>query len=107
MTVKLLTEQHLEFLSLKGGCTGDPSRHMSKCHFAFAGYEVSTIDDCISKARIFVTATGCKSIIDGPQFEKMLEDTIVCNIGHFDCELDIKWLNENCEKKEQIKPQVN
>ena len=42
----------------------------------------------------------------GYHFEQMLEDTIVCNIGHFDCELDIKWLNENCEKKEQIKPQV-
>lgn len=74
---------------------------------AMEGYEVSTIDDCISKARIFVTATGCKSIIMGYHFEQMLEDTIVCNIGHFDCELDIKWLNENCEKKEQIKPQVD
>jgi len=40
-------------------------------------------------------------------FEEMLEDAIVCNIGHFDCELDIKWLNDNCVKKEQIKPQVD
>ena len=74
--------------------------------FSTVGYEVSTIEDCIDKARIFVTATGCSSIIEGHHFEKMLEDTIVCNIGHFDCELDIKWLNDNCEKKEQIKPQV-
>lgn len=39
-------------------------------------------------------------------FEQMLEDSIVCNIGHFDCELEVKWINENCAKKEQIKPQV-
>ena len=70
------------------------------------GFEVSTIEDCLNRARIFVTATGCKAIIHGEQFEHMLEDTIVCNIGHFDCELDIKWLNENAVKKEQIKPQV-
>lgn len=37
----------------------------------------------------------------------MLEDSIVCNIGHFDCELDVAWLNDNCVKKEQIKPQVS
>lgn len=74
---------------------------------AMEGYEVSTIEDCLRRARIFVTATGCKSIIEGEQFEQMLEDTIVCNIGHFDCELDIKWLNENSVKKEQIKPQVD
>lgn len=40
-------------------------------------------------------------------FEQMLEDSIVCNIGHFDCELDVAWLNANCVKKEQIKPQVS
>jgi adenosylhomocysteinase len=74
---------------------------------AMEGYEVSTMDDVISRARIFVTATGCKNIITGEQFEKMLEDAIVCNIGHFDCELEIKWLNDNCVKKEQIKPQVD
>lgn len=74
---------------------------------AMEGFEVSTIEDCLSRARIFVTATGCKAIIHGEQFEHMLEDTIVCNIGHFDCELDIKWLNENAVKKEQIKPQVD
>ncbi|XP_045193115.1 adenosylhomocysteinase A-like [Mercenaria mercenaria] len=74
---------------------------------AMAGYEVSTMEDAISKARIFVTASGCKDIIMGEMFEQMLEDSIVCNVGHFDCELDIKWLNENCVKKEQIKPQVD
>ena len=40
-------------------------------------------------------------------FLKMPEDTIVCNIGHFDCELDVKWLNDNCTHKDNIKPQVN
>ena len=70
------------------------------------GYEVSTIEDCLPRARIFVTATGCADIIKGEMFDQMLEDTIVCNIGHFDCELDVKYLNETCTKKEQIKPQV-
>lgn len=74
---------------------------------AMAGFEVTTIEEALPKARIFVTASGCKDIIVGKMFEQMLEDTIVCNVGHFDCELDIKWLNENCAKKEQIKPQVD
>ena len=69
------------------------------------GYEVATIDDVVEKAQIFVTATGCKDIITGKHFAKMREDAIVCNIGHFDCELDVKWLNDNCQK-DTIKPQV-
>lgn len=75
-------------------------------HIFSSGFEVTTVAECLPKARIFVTATGCKSIIHGNMFEQMLEDSIVCNIGHFDCELDVKWLNDNCAKKEQIKPQV-
>jgi len=74
---------------------------------AMEGYEVSTIDDSLPEARIYVTATGCKGILRPHHFENMLEDTIVCNIGHFDCEIDIAWLNENCAKKEEIKPQVD
>ncbi|XP_041375552.1 adenosylhomocysteinase A-like [Gigantopelta aegis] len=74
---------------------------------AMEGYEVTTIDEAVKEARIFVTATGCKGIISGKQFDNMLEDTIVCNIGHFDCELDVKYLNDNAVKKEQIKPQVD
>ena len=46
-------------------------------------------------------------IIRGEHFSNMLEDTIVCNIGHFDCEIDVKWLNENCVSKDTIKPQVD
>ncbi|KAL3860009.1 hypothetical protein ACJMK2_010185 [Sinanodonta woodiana] len=74
---------------------------------AMEGYEVTTIEEAVSKARIFVTATGCKDIIMGRHFEMMLEDTIVCNIGHFDCELEVKWLKENAVKREEIKPQVD
>jgi adenosylhomocysteinase len=74
---------------------------------AMEGFEVSTIDEALKEARIFVTATGCSGIIKGEHFEQMLEDTIVCNIGHFDCEIDVKWINENCESKENIKPQVD
>jgi len=73
---------------------------------AMEGYEVSTIADTLIEARIFVTTTGCKGILRPEHFEKMLEDTIVCNIGHFDCEIDVAWLNANCEKKE-ISPQVD
>merc|ERR1712087_85919 len=58
------------------------------------------------EARIFVTTTGCPGIIEGHHFEKMLEDAIVCNIGHFDCEIDAAWLNENA-KKDNVKPQVD
>ena len=71
-----------------------------------AGFEVSTVDDAVEKARIFVTATGCKGIIGSHHFMKMKEDAIVCNIGHFDCEIDVKWLMDNAEK-DTIKPQVS
>merc|ERR1712053_59478 len=71
------------------------------------GYEVTTIDDAVSRANIFVTTTGCKDIITGKHFEVMKNDAIVCNIGHFDCEIDVKWIEENCAKKTNIKPQVD
>jgi adenosylhomocysteinase len=74
---------------------------------AMEGYEVTTVEDALSRARIFVTATGCMGILKGEHFSNMLEDTIVCNIGHFDCEIDIAWLNKNCVKKDTIKPQVD
>jgi len=74
---------------------------------AMEGYEVSTIEDTLKEARIYVTSTGCSGILTPQHFENMLEDTIVCNIGHFDCEIDVAWLNANCAKKEQIKAQVD
>lgn len=73
---------------------------------AMAGYEVSTFEDACAKARIIVTSTGCKGIVGAEHFMKMKEDTIVCNIGHFDCEIDAAWLDANC-KVENVKPQVD
>jgi len=73
---------------------------------AMAGHEVTTMEDACAKAHIFVTTTGCSKIIGPEHFMLMQEDTLVCNIGHFDCEIDAKWLNDNC-KKENIKPQVD
>jgi len=74
---------------------------------ACEGYEVTTMDDAVSRCNIFVTTTGCKDIITGKDFLQMKNDAIVCNIGHFDCEIDVKWLEENCVKKTNIKAQVD
>jgi len=74
---------------------------------AMEGFEVTTMEEACSKARIFVTTTGCKDIIKGEHLLQMPEDAIVCNIGHFDCEIDSAWLNTNCTKKDNIKPQVD
>ena len=63
------------------------------------------MDKACSQAQIIVTATGCSGIIKPEHFQNMREDCIVCNIGHFDCEIDAAWLNENC-KKETVKAQV-
>jgi len=71
------------------------------------GYEVTTMDIACTKAQIFVTTTGCKDIILGEHFSKMRNDSIVCNIGHFDCEIDVKWLDTNAVDKTNIKPQVD
>jgi adenosylhomocysteinase len=73
---------------------------------AMAGFEVTTMENACAKAHIFVTTTGCCEIIKPEHIKLMQEDTLICNIGHFDCEIDAKWLNENCEK-ENIKPQVD
>lgn len=74
---------------------------------AMEGYEVTTIDEACKEASIFVTTTGCKDIITGPHFEQMKDDSIVCNIGHFDCELQVAWLEKNAAEKVNIKPQVD
>ena len=71
------------------------------------GFEVTAIEEAAPKCNIFVTTTGCKDIIVGKHFEMMKNDAIVCNIGHFDCEIDVKWIEENCVKKTNIKPQVD
>jgi len=74
---------------------------------AMEGYEVTTMEDAVSRASVFVTTTGCKDIIRGEHFLQMPEDSIVCNIGHFDCEVDVKWLDTNAKEKVNIKPQVD
>lgn len=74
---------------------------------AMEGYEVTTMDEACKEGNIFVTTTGCKDIIVGRHFEQMKDDAIVCNIGHFDIELDVKWLAKNAAKKVNIKPQVD
>jgi len=70
------------------------------------GFEVTTMDEACSEANIFVTTTGCKGIIRPHHFEAMKDDSIVCNIGHFDCEIDAAWLAENATK-DTVKPQVD
>ena len=75
---------------------------------AMDGYEVKKIDSVIEKMDIVVTATGNKDIISEKHFKKMKDKTIVCNIGHFDNEIDITWLEENfSHQKTEIKPQVD
>lgn len=74
---------------------------------AMEGYEVTTMEEAASRASIFVTATGCKDIVRSEHFLAMPEDAIVCNIGHFDCEIDVDWLDKNAIEKVNIKPQVD
>ncbi len=75
---------------------------------AMDGFEVKKMDDAVHRADIVVTATGNKNIVVGRHFEKMKDKTIVCNIGHFDNEIDVAWLNTNHGKsKTEIKPQVD
>merc|ERR1711912_92318 len=71
---------------------------------AMEGYEVTTVEDAVSRCNIFVTTTGCKDILTGKHFLQMKNDAIVCNIGHFDCEIQVKWLEENAKLKTNIKP---
>ena len=70
------------------------------------GYTVVQVEDFIQDIDIFVTATGCRDIITKEYFLKMKNGSIVCNIGHFDLEIDMEWLNQNSKKRE-IKPQVD
>ena len=75
---------------------------------AMDGFEVKKLETVISNADIIITATGNKDIILGSHFEKMKDNTIVCNIGHFDNEIDMNWLNSNHgSTKDVIKPQVD
>jgi len=70
------------------------------------GYEVMIMDEVVALGQIFVTATGCSGIIEERHFEQMRNDSIVCNIGHFDLEIDVNWLNQNATK-DRIKDGVD
>ncbi len=73
---------------------------------AMDGYEVKRMDDAALEGNIFVTATGCKDVIRAEHFQMMKDEAILCNIGHFDSEIQVAWLNKNAEKT-NIKPQVD
>lgn len=75
---------------------------------AMDGFEVVTMDEAVKRANIFVTATGNINIIRDRHFKAMRDKSIVCNIGHFDNEIDMAWLNKNYgNKRTEIKPQVD
>ncbi|MDR0801656.1 adenosylhomocysteinase [Fluviicola sp.] len=75
---------------------------------AMDGFEVKKLDTVVHNADIVVTTTGNKDIVLGRHFEKMKDKTIVCNIGHFDNEIDMAWLNTNYgSTKSTVKPQVD
>jgi adenosylhomocysteinase len=72
------------------------------------GYEVKKMIDAVKEADIIVTASGCRDLITTEHFKAMKDKAIVCNIGHFDIEIDIAWLNKNYgDTKDTIKPQVD
>jgi adenosylhomocysteinase len=75
---------------------------------AMDGFEVKKLDTVVANADIVITTTGNKDIVVGRHFEAMKDKTIVCNIGHFDNEIDMAWLNKNFgATKNEVKPQVD
>jgi len=75
---------------------------------AMDGFEVKRLETVMGTADIIITTTGNKDIVTGEHFSNLKDKAIVCNIGHFDNELDIAWLNENYgDTKVEIKPQVD
>jgi len=72
------------------------------------GYEVTMLDEVAAAGDIFITATGCCDVITGKHMEQMKEEAIICNIGHFDSEIEMSYLENNPKcKKKTIKPQVD
>ncbi len=75
---------------------------------AMDGFEVKRMIDAVKEADIIVTASGCRDLITAAHFKAMKDKAIVCNIGHFDIEIDVAWLNQNYgQTKDTIKPQVD
>jgi adenosylhomocysteinase len=73
---------------------------------AMEGYEVKTLEDVVGEGDIFITATGCFEVIRGEHMVKMKDEAIICNIGHFDSEIQVTFLEKNA-KRTNIKPQVD
>ena len=73
---------------------------------AMEGFEVTTMEEAASEGDIFVTATGCADVVTKEHFSKMKDNSILCNIGHFDSEIQVSWLEGNAKKLE-IEPQVD
>jgi len=82
----------------------DPINALQAC---MEGYQVVTMEDAAPQGNIFVTTTGCRDIIRGEHMSVMKEDAILSNIGHFDIEIDVAWLNANAKQKINVKPQVD
>jgi adenosylhomocysteinase len=75
---------------------------------AMDGYKVMKMENAVKEADIIVTASGCRDLITEKHFRSMKDKAIVCNIGHFDIEIDVAWLNNNYgHTKDTIKPQVD
>ncbi len=75
---------------------------------AMDGFEVKKLENVVGNADVVITTTGNKDIIRGEHFKAMRDKVIVCNIGHFDNEIDMAWLNDNYgDTKDEIKPQVD
>ncbi len=70
------------------------------------GFRVMPAAEAAKHADVWVTVTGNCKVIDGPAFENMKDGAILCNSGHFDSEINLTWLEENCVKKQEIKPLV-
>jgi adenosylhomocysteinase len=82
----------------------DPINALQAC---MEGFQVATVEDVVDQCHIIVTATGNDDIITSEHFPRMREDTIVCNIGHFDTEIQVAWLKANAVECVEIKPQVH
>jgi adenosylhomocysteinase len=82
----------------------DPINALQAC---MEGYQVVLMEDYIADAHLIVTTTGNDDIVRGEHFAAMRDDVIVCNIGHFDTEIQVAWLKANAVSRSEIKPQVD
>ncbi len=85
-------------------CEVDPLKAL-EAHME--GYQVMPAAEAAKYADVWVTVTGNCKVVDAPAFENMKNGAILCNSGHFDSEINLTWLEENCVKKEEIKPLVD